>query len=98
MGPSVMVVEDELELRVILEDNLEYEGYRVVSADTGEKAVALALSEPVSLVLLDVMLPGMSGYDVCRKLRTNGLNVPIIMITRAQYRARSHRGPRARRR
>jgi len=81
MAPLVLVVEDEAELRVILEDNLEYEGYRVAAAETGEKAVAMALSEPPALVLLDVMLPGMSGYEVCRKLRTSGVNVPIIMIT-----------------
>jgi two-component system alkaline phosphatase synthesis response regulator PhoP len=81
MTASVLVVEDEAELRIVLEDNLQYEGYRVISAATGEQALAIAQDEHPSLVLLDVMLPGMSGYEVCRKLRTNGVDVPIIMIT-----------------
>jgi DNA-binding response OmpR family regulator len=81
MAASVLVVEDEEELRIVLEDNLRYEGYRVIAADTGEKALELALREHPSLVLLDVMLPGISGYEVCRKLRTSGLDAPIIMIT-----------------
>ena len=81
MMASVLVVEDEAELRIVLEDNLQYEGYRVISAATGEQALAIAQHERPSLVLLDVMLPGMSGYEVCRKLRTNDVDVPIIMIT-----------------
>jgi len=81
MTARVLVVEDEAEMQVILRDNLEYEGYEVSSAATGEEGVAIALRERPDVVLLDLMLPGMSGYEVCRKIRSNGLMTPIIMIT-----------------
>lgn len=81
-GPvRVLVVEDEPEMQVILRDNLEYEGFEAISAETGEKAVKLAFQNRPDVILLDVMLPGMNGYQVCRKLRDGGLSVPIIMIT-----------------
>lgn len=81
MAPRVLIVEDEKEMQVILRDNLEYEGYHVVSVETGEQGLEITLKERPDLVLLDVMLPRMSGYEVCRKIRTSGLETPIIMIT-----------------
>jgi DNA-binding response OmpR family regulator len=82
---SVLVVEDEQQMRAMLEDNLEFDGYRVTAVGSGEEAMAAIERHGYSLVLLDVMLPGMSGLDVCRRLRSRGTRVPVIMLTaRAQ--------------
>jgi DNA-binding response OmpR family regulator len=81
MSVRVLTVEDEPEMQVILRDNLEYEGYEVVSATTGEAGLQIAAARPLDLVLLDVMLPRMSGYEVCRRLRAERFTMPIIMLT-----------------
>jgi DNA-binding response OmpR family regulator len=81
MSIRVLTVEDEPEMQVILRDNLEYEGYEVVSATTGEAGLQIAAARPLDLVLLDVMLPRMSGYEVCRRLRAERFTMPIIMLT-----------------
>jgi DNA-binding response OmpR family regulator len=62
-------------------DNLRSEGYDVASAEDGEAAYALAHTASFDLLLLDVMLPKMSGLDLCRRLRTEGSRVPILMLT-----------------
>ena len=77
----VLVVEDEPQMQVILRDNLEFEGYEAIAAETGEKALALVAQVQPDVILLDVMLPGISGYQVCRKLRESGVGAPIIIIT-----------------
>jgi len=76
---TVLVVEDEPDMILGLKDNLEYEGYRVDIASDGETGLEQASSGRPDLILLDVMLPKMSGLDVCRKLRTQGADMPIIM-------------------
>jgi len=76
---TVLVVEDEPDMIRGLKDNLEYEGYRVDIASDGETGLEQASSGRPDLILLDVMLPKMSGLDVCRKLRTQGADMPIIM-------------------
>ena len=81
MPECILVVEDEPELLTVLCDNLSYENYRVVSADTGERALELAAETSPDLVLLDVMLPTMSGLEVCQRLRRTGFVAPIIMLT-----------------
>lgn len=81
MAHRVLVVEDEPELRVILRDNLEFDGYQVLLADTGEQALDLMLHDKPDLLLLDIMLPRLSGYDVCRRIRAAGMDTPIIMLT-----------------
>lgn len=81
MDARILVIEDEPDMRTILRDNLEFDGYRVGVATTGEEGLTMALAERPDVILLDLMLPGMSGYDVCRKLRAQGLNKPIILIT-----------------
>jgi DNA-binding response OmpR family regulator len=78
---SVLVVEDEQQMRTMLEDNLEFDGYRVTAVETGEDALSEIERQAYSLVLLDVMLPGISGLDVCRRLRSRGTRVPVIMLT-----------------
>jgi len=68
-------------MRLMLQDNLEYEGYQVLSTGSGEDGMEIALREMPDLILLDVMLPGTNGFEICRKMRVRGLQIPIIMIT-----------------
>ena len=77
----VLVIEDEPQMRAMLTDNLEYEGYRVTSVGSGEEALVEFDSKPFSLLLVDVMLPGMSGLEVCERLRGRGVRAPIIILT-----------------
>jgi DNA-binding response OmpR family regulator len=78
---SVLLVEDEQLMRTMLQDNLEFDGYRVTAVDTGEDALDELERHAYSLVLLDVMLPGINGLEVCRRLRSRGTRVPVIMLT-----------------
>jgi two-component system alkaline phosphatase synthesis response regulator PhoP len=64
-----------------LEDNLRFEGYQTCAATDGETALALAAREAPDLILLDLMMPRVSGWEVCRSLRARGIDVPIIMLT-----------------
>jgi two-component system, OmpR family, alkaline phosphatase synthesis response regulator PhoP len=77
----ILLVEDEPGLVLTLTDRLRSEGYEVASATDGPSGLARAAGEAWDLVLLDVMLPGMSGFDVCRNLRQKGAGVPVIMLT-----------------
>jgi two-component system phosphate regulon response regulator PhoB len=83
MKPSVLVAEDENALVTLLRYNLEREGYRVLVAMDGEEALLVAAEEQPDLVLLDWMMPQLSGIEVCRRLRSRQetRNVPIIMLT-----------------
>jgi len=81
MTRRVLVVEDDEAMAVALRDGFEYEGYEVVRAADGEEGLSLARSESPDLVILDVMLPKMNGLDVCQRLRSEGNQVPIIMLT-----------------
>ncbi|MDA2924695.1 response regulator transcription factor [Acidobacteria bacterium AH-259-L09] len=78
---KILIVEDEEDLLKGLEINLKKEGYQVLKANRGELALNLAVKESPHLIILDVMLPGISGFDVCRELRAKGIDVPIIMLT-----------------
>ncbi|GGN95098.1 response regulator YycF [Saccharibacillus kuerlensis] len=80
MQGKILVVDDEQPIADILKFNLEKEGYEVTCAFDGIRAVELALSESPDLILLDLMLPGKDGMDVCREVRAK-LPVPIIMLT-----------------
>lgn len=79
--PRILVVEDEEDLARGLEINLRKEGYDVIRTGRGDTAVTLALEARPDLITLDVMLPGLSGLDVCRELRRRGIDVPIVMLT-----------------
>jgi CheY-like chemotaxis protein len=79
--PRILVIEDEPDLLRGLALNLRAEGYIVLTASRGDTAVEQALRERPELVLLDIMLPGMNGLDVCRELRRKGFEAPIIMLT-----------------
>ncbi len=80
---NILVVEDEDALATLLQYNLEKEGYRVTLAGDGEEAMTLAAEQAPDLVVLDWMLPKVSGIEVCRRLRARGetRNLPIIMLT-----------------
>jgi len=80
---SILIVEDEADIRELVRFHLQQEGYGVQEADTGERALALAATERPSLVLLDLMLPGTDGLEVCRRLRADDdlRSVPVIMLT-----------------
>ena len=81
----ILIVEDEPAIAFGLETDLEREGYGVTIATTGDEGLRLADSGAFDLVLLDVMLPGLDGYDVCRELRRRGCRTPVIVLT-----ARTH--------
>ena len=78
---TILIVEDDKTFRDGLAITLEREGYRVLALDSGDTVPQVVLAESPSLVLLDVMLPGNSGFDVCRELRWQGSDVPVIMMT-----------------
>lgn len=81
MGKTVLIVEDEKAIVEILKFNLKREGYDVLEALDGETGLELARTQDPDLILLDVMLPRMNGFDVCSALRDGGSAVPIIMLT-----------------
>ena len=82
-APSVLVVEDEAAQREVLAYNLEAEGFRVQQADNGEEALLIVSEETPDLIVLDWMLPNVSGIEVCRRLKSRAetRNVPIIMLS-----------------
>jgi two-component system, OmpR family, alkaline phosphatase synthesis response regulator PhoP len=81
MKENLLLVEDEEALRITLSDRLESEGYVVNLATTGEEGLERATQLPFDLIILDVMLPGKNGFDVCRDIRQAGLATPILMLT-----------------
>ncbi len=80
-GERVLVVEDERAVARGLEYGLASEGFSVLLAATGEQALRLAKDADPHVILLDIRLPGISGFDVCRELRASGSRVPILMLT-----------------
>ncbi|MBN1301785.1 MAG: response regulator transcription factor [Melioribacteraceae bacterium] len=78
---KILIVEDEDSMRMGLTDNLEFEGYEVVSVDNGKGGLEKIKTELFDLVLLDVMLPNKSGFDVCKEARKLGIETPIILLT-----------------
>jgi DNA-binding response OmpR family regulator len=79
--PKILIVDDEPNMLVGLRDNLEFEGYEVDSADNGEDGLNNILNNKYDVIILDVMMPKMHGFDVCKKAREKGINTPIILLT-----------------
>src|SRR2546429_88195 len=77
----ILIVEDEPNMVAGLRDNFEFEGYQVITAPDGVAGLERALSEEPDLVILDVMMPRMSGLDVCKQLKSKRPSIPIIMLT-----------------
>jgi DNA-binding response OmpR family regulator len=80
-APAIIVVEDEPAMQFLLTENLEFEGYDVTTAESGEAALSELARRPYALMILDIMLPGMSGFEVCREVRARARQMPIIMLT-----------------
>ena len=78
---TILVVEDDPNIRLGLEDNLDMEGYQVLSAPDGVKGLKSALESEIDLLILDIMLPGMNGYEICRKVKAEKPDLPVIMLT-----------------
>lgn len=79
MGTKILIVEDEEEIAMLEKDYLEINGFETQVETDGEKAVELALTGTFDLILLDLMLPGKNGYDICREIR-NKIDIPILMV------------------
>ena len=79
----VLVVDDDNNLRTIIATNLELEGFDVVSASGGEEALDHLRKQPVDLVLLDVMMPGLDGFEICRRIKADPAlaPIPVVMVT-----------------
>ncbi len=77
----LLIIEDEFPMRNALAETLQAENYRVITAEDGPGGLDRALNEPVDLILLDVMLPGLDGFALCRELRQHDRETPVLMLT-----------------
>jgi DNA-binding response OmpR family regulator len=81
---KVLIVEDDKSILMALRDDLEFEGFRVSTASDGKSGLKMALDKKFQLIVLDILLPGLSGFEVCKKLREAGRDTPILMLTAAK--------------
>lgn len=79
--PKILVIDDEQNMRTGLKDNLEFEGYDVETANDGEQGLKKIFDNSYNLIILDVMMPKKSGFDVCKEVRKAGITTPIILLT-----------------
>lgn len=78
---KILIIEDEPNIRELVLYNLQANGYEGIQAEDGIMGITMVYTEKPDLILLDIMLPGKNGYDICRELRSEGNNTPIIMLT-----------------
>lgn len=78
---TVLIIEDDSTMLRGLKDNFEFKGYNVVTASDGEAGLNAALESGCDLIVLDIMLPKINGYEICRLIREKGIEVPVIMLT-----------------
>jgi DNA-binding response OmpR family regulator len=78
---KILIVEDEEAILLALEDDLRAEGYEVATATDGSSGLAMGEAHDYDLIILDIMLPGMNGFEVCKRLRQNGVTTPILILT-----------------
>jgi DNA-binding response OmpR family regulator len=81
---KILIVEDDETILMGLKDDLEFEGYEVAAADNGKEGYTLAREEDFQLIILDILLPELNGFEICKKLRGEGVNTPILMLTAAR--------------
>jgi DNA-binding response OmpR family regulator len=81
---KILIIEDDKAILMGLKDDLEFEGFEVVTAEDGKEGLRKASSGDFALVVLDILLPGLNGFEVCKKLRESGVKTPILMLTAAK--------------
>ena len=81
MMKKILIIEDEEAIRTVLEDDFRLENYDVIVSSDGSDGLAKAADPDIDLIILDIMLPGMNGFEICKKLRSQGIITPIIMLT-----------------
>ena len=81
MEKTILIIEDDVSILRGLKDNLTFEGYRVTTVSDGKEGLQVALEKQFDLLLLDLMLPGLNGYEICRMLKKEKPELPVIMIT-----------------
>jgi DNA-binding response OmpR family regulator len=81
---KILIIEDDKAILMALKDDLEFEGYEVSAACDGKEGLRLAVSQKFQLIVLDILLPELNGFEVCRKLREAKINTPILMLTAAR--------------
>ncbi|MCD4665453.1 MAG: response regulator transcription factor [Bacteroidales bacterium] len=81
MEKTILIIEDDVSILRGLKDNLTFEGYDVLTSSDGDKGLQMAIENQINMLLLDIMLPGINGYEVCRRLKKEKPDLPIIMIT-----------------
>jgi DNA-binding response OmpR family regulator len=92
LARTILLVEDDPALALGLRDTLEFEGFRVLHADRGERGLLLATQDRPDCIILDLMLPDINGYQLCERVRQADANVPIIMLTARGQEADKIRG------
>lgn len=92
MRPKILVIEDEPGVRLAIKDELEFEGFDVELAEDGQSGLAAILRSPPALVVLDLMLPGRNGFQICQEVRAQGLRTAIIVVTARSQEADKVRG------
>jgi DNA-binding response OmpR family regulator len=80
----LLIIEDDKSILMGLKDDLEYEGYKVATALNGKEGLKMAMKGKFQLIILDILLPGLNGFEVCKKLREAGVGTPILMLTAAK--------------
>ncbi len=78
---TVLIIEDDPSILLGLQKNLKFEGYDVLTAADGERGLELAIDRPPDLIILDIMLPKISGFEICKTLKKNNIQVPIIILS-----------------
>jgi CheY-like chemotaxis protein len=80
---EIMVVDDEADICFVISKMLEREGYKVITAESGEKAIEMLKGAKPDLILLDVMMPGLDGWETCAKIKTQQetMEIPVVMLT-----------------
>jgi len=81
---KILIIEDDKAILMGLKDDLEYEGYIVSTALNGKEGLNMAMDGKFKLIILDILLPGLTGFEVCKKLREAGVDTPILMLTAAK--------------
>src|SRR3974377_1423402 len=81
MKTKILIVEDDPHILLGLEEVLKSDGFEVATCSRGDQATAAVARQKPGLILLDIMLPGLSGYDICKQLRSKQVKTPILMLT-----------------